>query len=101
RFRSRAVDDEAFQQKCFERLTDFKRAGGTIVFVSHDPIAVERLCDRALMLEGGRGLEEGLASEIVSAYHRRVVSGPAEAADRPDGAVATRRRGHEGGAAAG
>ena len=48
-----AVGDEAFQQKCFERLSDFKRAGGTIVFVSHDPSAVERLCDRALMLEGG------------------------------------------------
>src|SRR4029079_8664916 len=96
-----AVGDEAFQQKCFERLTDFKRAGGTIVFVSHDPIAVERLCDRALMLEGGRVLEEGLASEIVSAYHRRVVSARAEAADRPDGPVATRCRVHEVRAVAG
>jgi ABC-type polysaccharide/polyol phosphate transport system ATPase subunit len=96
-----AVGDEAFQQKCFERLTDFKRAGGTIVFVSHDPIAVERLCDRALMLEGGHVLEEGLASEIVSAYHRRVVSGPAEEADRHDGAVATRCRVHEVRAVAG
>jgi ABC-type polysaccharide/polyol phosphate transport system ATPase subunit len=96
-----AVGDEAFQQKCFERLTDFKRAGGTTVFVSHDPIAVERLCDRALMLEGGHVLEEGLASEIVSAYHRRVVSGPAEEADRHDGAVATRCRVHEVRAVAG
>ena len=35
--------------------------GGTIVFVSHDPSAVERLCDRAIMLEGGHVLEEGPA----------------------------------------
>src|SRR4026207_244900 len=46
-----AVGDEAFQQKCFGRIGDFKRAGGTIVFVSHDPGAVERICDRAIMLE--------------------------------------------------
>ena len=49
-----AVGDEAFQQKCFGRIGDFKRAGGTIVFVSHDPSAVERICDRAIMLEHGR-----------------------------------------------
>ena len=41
-----AVGDEAFQQKCFGKIGDFKRGGGTIVFVSHDPRAVERLCDR-------------------------------------------------------
>ena len=40
-----AVGDEAFQQKCFGKIGDFKRGGGTIVFVSHDPAAVERLCD--------------------------------------------------------
>ena len=56
-----AVGDEAFQQKCFGRLADFRRAGGTIVFVSHDPRAVERLCDRALLLDGGHVLEEGPA----------------------------------------
>ncbi|HET7759957.1 MAG TPA: ABC transporter ATP-binding protein [Gaiellaceae bacterium] len=89
-----AVGDEAFQQKCFGRLGDFRRGGGTIVFVSHDPSAVERLCDRALMLEAGQVLEEGPAAEVVSAYHRRVVSGPAEAAHR-DGAVGTRCRVHE------
>src|SRR5438270_12548564 len=41
-----AVVDEAFQHKCFGKIWDFKRAGGTMVFVSHDPAAVERLCDR-------------------------------------------------------
>jgi ABC-2 type transport system ATP-binding protein len=90
-----AVGDEAFQQKCFGRLGDFKRAGGTIVFVSHDPSAVERLCDRAIMLDGGRIVEEGAATEVVSAYHRRVVTGQAEEADQRDGGIAGRCRVHE------
>jgi ABC-type polysaccharide/polyol phosphate transport system ATPase subunit len=90
-----AVGDEAFQQKCFARLADFKQSGGTIVFVSHDPRAVERLCDRAIMLEAGRVLEEGTAAEVVSAYHRRIASGPSEEALRHDGAAATRCRVHE------
>ncbi len=73
-----AVGDEAFQQKCFGRIWDFKRAGGTIVFVSHDPSAVEHLCDRAVMLEYGRVVEEGAAADVVSAYHRRLVSDESE-----------------------
>ena len=57
-----AVGDESFQQKCYGRIADFKAAGGTIVFVSHDPNAVERVCDRAIMLEDGRVVEEGAAT---------------------------------------
>ena len=45
-----AVGDEAFQRKCFGKIFDFKQRGGTIVFVSHDAAAVERLCDRAVLL---------------------------------------------------
>jgi ABC-type polysaccharide/polyol phosphate transport system ATPase subunit len=90
-----AVGDEAFQQKCFGRLGDFKRAGGTIVFVSHDPSAVERLCDRAIMLDAGRIVEEGAATDVVSAYHRRVVTGPAEEASHRDGGGTGRCRVHE------
>ena len=90
-----AVGDEAFQQKCFGRIADFKRSGGTIVFVSHDPSAVERLCDRAIMLERGRVLEEGAASDVVRAYHRRLVSESADAAARQNGASAGHVRVHE------
>jgi ABC-2 type transport system ATP-binding protein len=69
-----AVGDEAFQGKCFGRIWDFKRGGGTIVFVSHDPGAVERLCDRAILLEQGRAVERGTAEEVVRAYHRRLAA---------------------------
>ena len=48
-----AVGDEAFQRKCFGKIAEFKRRGGTIVFVSHDAQAVEMLCDRAVLLKQG------------------------------------------------
>src|SRR5437764_6509868 len=78
-----AVGDEAFQQKCFGKIWDYKRGGGTMVFVSHSPAAVEQLCDRAILLEQGRVVERGSAEEVVRAYHRRL------AARRP--AVTTER----------
>ncbi|HTS74517.1 MAG TPA: ABC transporter ATP-binding protein [Gaiellaceae bacterium] len=90
-----AVGDEAFQQKCFGRIADFKQAGGTIVFVSHDPGAVERVCDRALLLEHGRVVEEGGAVEVVSAYHRRLVSRSTDTSAGQDGAGPQLCRVHE------
>jgi len=71
-----AVGDRSFREKCYERIWEFKRGGGTIVFVSHDESAVARVCDRALLLEGGRTVETGPAEEVVRSYHDRL-SGPA------------------------
>ena len=96
-----AVGDEAFQHKCFARIADYQRAGGTIVFVSHDPSAVERICDRAIMLEHGRVLEDGPSGEVVRAYHRRLVTGPAEAAAARNGGGGGLCRVHEVKAVAG
>ena len=48
-----AVGDESFQRKCFGVISTFKQRGGTILFVSHDASAVERLCDRAVLLRDG------------------------------------------------
>jgi ABC-type polysaccharide/polyol phosphate transport system ATPase subunit len=49
-----AVGDAAFQQKCFDVFQGMKDAGKTILFVTHDMAAVQRFCDRALLLERGR-----------------------------------------------
>ena len=49
-----AVGDAAFQQKCFDQFEALKDAGRTIVFVTHDMSAVERFCDRAMLLERGK-----------------------------------------------
>lgn len=65
-----AVGDEAFQRKCFGRIFDFRRNGGTLVFVSHDPAAVERICGRAVLMEGGRILEDGMPADVLASYHR-------------------------------
>ncbi len=83
-----AVGDEAFQRKCMGRIHDFKRGGGTLVFVSHDPAVVERVCDRAILLEGGEIVFDGPPDEILSRYHRLLAdeeSGLGAHLERPDG----------------
>ena len=69
-----AVGDESFQQKCFGRVWDYRRAGGTIVFVSHDATSVERICDRAMLLEHGEVVDQGPPEEVFRTYHRRLAT---------------------------
>ena len=66
-----AVGDEAFQRKCFGKIFEFKQRGGTIVFVSHDASAVERLCERAVLLRAGRGRLRRPDAGGDARYHRR------------------------------
>src|SRR5437762_1699156 len=96
-----AVGDVAFQEKCYERIWEFKRDGGTIVFVSHDERAVARVCDRALLLEEGRQLETGPAEEVVRAYHARLAGDTAERAASRNGEPSGPCRVHEVRAVAG
>jgi hypothetical protein len=79
-----AVGDEAFQRKCFGRIFEFKQRGGTIVFVSHDAAAVERLCERAVLLKEGRVAYDGPAHEAIVRY-RRQLAGDADPAERAAG----------------
>jgi ABC-type polysaccharide/polyol phosphate transport system ATPase subunit len=64
-----AVGDEEFQRKCFGKIHEFKQRGGTIVFVSHDAAAVERLCTRAVLLRRGRLEFDGPVREAITRYH--------------------------------
>src|SRR6476620_507745 len=48
-----AVGDEEFQRKCFGTIAGVKGRGGTILVVAHDAQAVERLCERAVLLRQG------------------------------------------------
>ena len=63
-----AVGDIDFQQKCYDSFKSFKKNGRTIVFVSHDLGAVERFCDRAILLKEGSVSAEGRPIDIVTAY---------------------------------
>lgn len=65
-----SVGDGYFQQKCMKRIREFKAAGGSILFVSHDLNAVKMLCDRALVLEGGKVVFDGDADDAVNRYNR-------------------------------
>jgi ABC-type polysaccharide/polyol phosphate transport system ATPase subunit len=67
-----AVGDEAFQRKCFGKIFEFKQRGGTIVFVSHDASAVERLCERAVLLSSGRMELDGPTHDAIVRYHRQL-----------------------------
>jgi ABC-type polysaccharide/polyol phosphate transport system ATPase subunit len=64
-----AVGDAAFQQKCFEEFTRLKAEGRTVVFVTHDRNAVERYCDRAMLIERGDVLKIGAPHAISRAYN--------------------------------
>ncbi|WP_425358452.1 Wzt carbohydrate-binding domain-containing protein [Thiorhodococcus drewsii] len=64
-----SVGDAYFQQKCMRAIQDFRARGGSILFVSHDMSAVKALCDHALLLEGGRIIDQGLPKDVVDHYH--------------------------------
>ncbi len=49
-----SVGDAYFQHKSFDRIREFREQGTTLLLVSHDRSAIQSLCDRAILLEGGR-----------------------------------------------
>ena len=79
-----AVGDEQFQRKCFGKIFEFKQRGGTIVFVSHDASAVERLCDRAILLRDGEAAFDGPTHDAIVRY-RQLLAGDRDPAERGAG----------------
>jgi lipopolysaccharide transport system ATP-binding protein len=75
-----SVGDEAFARKCFARLEELKKAGSTILFVSHSSQMVIELCDRALLIEEGEGLLMASPKEVVTAYHKLLYASEASRA---------------------
>ncbi|HEY2433114.1 MAG TPA: ABC transporter ATP-binding protein [Vicinamibacterales bacterium] len=63
-----AVGDEGFTHKCLDKFAEFKRRGRTILLVTHSLGMVERFCDEALWLDGGRIKGSGDPKRIVGAY---------------------------------
>jgi len=63
-----AVGDEAFQQKCIQRMEEMRRAGKTIVLVSHGLESVQKMCDRAALLVHGRLVESGDPEAVIRRY---------------------------------
>lgn len=70
-----AVGDSHFQKKCLGRMTEIGREGRTVLFVSHNLAAVNRLCSRCLLLEGGRLVSQGPPFEVIEVYTNRGLAG--------------------------
>lgn len=67
-----AVGDESFSRKCVDKMTAFKKAGKTIVLVTHDLPTVERFCDQALWLDSGCIQAQGEPRQVIDAYRQEV-----------------------------
>ena len=65
-----AVGDENFQKKCMRRMYETREKGVTTILVTHDLGTVERLADRAILLNHGQLLSDGKPAETILAYHR-------------------------------
>jgi len=67
-----AVGDQAFQQKCMDKIRDFKSRGKTIIFVSHDLGTVDQLCNRSIWLNQGKVSAEGTTKRVIDFYKNSV-----------------------------
>jgi ABC-type polysaccharide/polyol phosphate transport system ATPase subunit len=63
-----AVGDAGFRVRCEERYLELRAAGHTALIVSHDLKVIKTFCDRALLIEDGRIVLDGPASEVVGRY---------------------------------
>jgi lipopolysaccharide transport system ATP-binding protein len=69
-----AVGDIEFQKKCLGKMGDVANAGRTVVFVSHNMNAVQRLCSQSIMLDLGQIVSQGNTDTVVSDYYSKVVA---------------------------
>jgi len=63
-----AVGDSEFQARCLSRIEAFRRAGGTLVLVSHDEHQLRAVCERGLLLDNGRVIYDGDISSALAQY---------------------------------
>jgi lipopolysaccharide transport system ATP-binding protein len=73
-----AVGDASFQNKCIGKMSGVAKQGRTVFFVSHNMIAVNSLCSRAIWLNGGQIVEDGPARQVVTNYLAGAQNGNAD-----------------------
>lgn len=64
-----SVGDAYFQHKSFDRIRKFREEGTTLLIVSHDKAAIQSVCDRAILLDGGRVAMEGVPEAVMDYYN--------------------------------
>lgn len=69
-----AVGDANFQQKCLNKIMEFKNQGKTIVYVSHDMSTVRRICDKVIFIKKGGFVLEGSCEQMIGLYMKLIYS---------------------------
>jgi len=70
-----SVGDESFQKKCAKKIDDIRRAGKTILLVSHALGTVKQLCSRCLLMNQGRMVSVGETDSVLAEYERMMNGG--------------------------
>lgn len=78
-----AVGDAEFQKKCLGKMEDVSKSGRTILFVSHNMISVQTLCNRAVMLDGGSIVKQGPVGEVLTFYQSKIEMNVTDRWQRP------------------
>ena len=87
-----SVGDTYFQHKSFDRIREFNKQGTTLLIVSHDKGAVQGICDRAILLDGGRLAMEGDPEAVMDYYNAMLAEKGNQSVRQetlPDGKVKT------------
>jgi lipopolysaccharide transport system ATP-binding protein len=79
-----AVGDTEFQNKCLGKMGEIARGGRTVLFVSHNMLAVEALCKSAIFLDAGELRTTGKPRDVVSAYTKFITDAGSMFADLRD-----------------
>jgi len=68
-----AVGDAVFQHRCLRRIKELHERGTTVLFVSHDAAAIRALCSRAILMNQGRIISDGVPAEVLNCYQEIVM----------------------------
>jgi lipopolysaccharide transport system ATP-binding protein len=88
-----SVGDSYFQHKSFGRIKEFQKAGTTLLIVSHDRGAIQALCNRAILIDGGTVIKDGPPEEVMDYYNAIIAqkeNATVEIRTLADGLVQTR-----------
>lgn len=80
-----SVGDVFFQAKCYKKFEEFKEQGKTILFVSHDLSSISKYCDRVVLLNKGKMVDEGSPKEMVGLFKRILLNHYDENGNQADG----------------
>ncbi len=72
-----SVGDYVFQKKCLDRMQTITESGTTVLFVSHNLRAIQALCPRSILIEGGQVVHDGKTREVTKQYLERGTLGAA------------------------